>query len=96
MDPTSVPAVEAERQQREARRRGRPASQRITAPTLTSHTREVAAKIQGPMSSATPREVVAAILASPLGRHGARSIDGQLRNVRAHRDAYRTPLAVAA
>lgn len=96
MDPTTVPAVEAERQQREARS-GRPAHLRITTPDETTTVRETVARMKAPGPGASLKDVTDVLYAAPLGRHGFRDVPSTLVNLRAHRETFvEVPVGVSA
>jgi hypothetical protein len=92
MDPKDIPAVEAERQIREAqqRRRGRPvwAWARTAPATNETNLRELSARLRAPGAGATLRDVVADLYASPIGRHGIRTVPSMVENVAAHREYF--------
>lgn len=97
MDPTAVPAVEVERQQREARRSGRPAHLRIAAPDETTTFREFTARMKAPGRGASLKDVTDVLYAAPLGRHGFRDVPSTLVNLRAHREQFsEVPVGVSA
>jgi hypothetical protein len=92
-----IPAIEAERQIREAqrqireaqrRRRGRPAWARTAPATNETNLRELSARLRAPGAGAALRDVVDDLYASPIGRHGIRTVPSMVENVAAHREFF--------